>query len=219
MKKTLILIVLTFLVTGCSVKQIDNKSVSEIVGSIIKNDTNLSTRVGVGYNYYMPTNVSLIEVNDNNEILYSTGVKYYLYVDLISYQKQVKATYKINKELYLSKVIKNGKKTGYIEIDKIGNQYYIEMMYNYSKVETYVYKYQLKDTIINISYILSSISYNETIIDSLIANKTITSNESVFTIYKPTTVDNNYIENTTEDAIDTSSTIDDPDVINVETSN
>ena len=88
------------------------------------------------------------------------------------------------------------------------------MVYNYAKIEAYVYDYQLKDALIDISNILLSVKYNDIIIDSLINNKVISaSNSSDYSIYKPKTIQNNYIENTTETVTDTSKTINDPDVI------
>ena len=89
------------------------------------------------------------------------------------------------------------------------------MMYNYAKIETYVYDYQLKSSIIDISYILSSVTYNDTIIRSLIADETIRSKGSEYSIFKPDTTVDNYIDNTDE-VIDISNVIHDPDVINVE---
>lgn len=215
MKKILILIIILFFATGCTIKQIDNKSISDIVLKIIKEDTNLTNRVGIGYDYYMPINMQLSDVTEYNEVLYSQGIKYYLYVDLISYESKMKSSYNIDSKLFFSKEIKNKNKFGYIQIDKIDNQYYIEMMYNYAKIETYVYDYQLKDSVMNISYILSSISYNDKIIKSLIAEEKIKSNGKQYSIFKPKTTSNNYIGNIDE-VIDINNAIDDPDVINVE---
>ena len=68
----------------------------------------------------------------------------------------------------MSKKLENKDKFGYLEINKVNDKYYIEMMYNYAKVEAYVPKYELVDSVSTISYILSSIKYNDNVIESML---------------------------------------------------
>ena len=44
------------------------------------------------------------------------------------------------------------------------------MMFNYAKVEAYVSKYDLIDSISNISYVLSSIKYNKNTIETMLGS-------------------------------------------------
>ena len=44
------------------------------------------------------------------------------------------------------------------------------MMFNYAKVEAYVSKYDLIDSISNISYVLSSIKYNDNIVETILGD-------------------------------------------------
>ena len=74
----------------------------------------------------------------NNNIIFSGGDKYYLYVDLISYYNKVGNMYKINKEsgAYFIKTIEYDDKIGYIIINEQDDgKYFIEILYNYAKIE------------------------------------------------------------------------------------
>ena len=56
------------------------------------------------------------------------------------------------------------RKEGYIDITKINNKYFLEVMYNYAKIESYVNEENLYDSFMNICYILATIDYNDTTI-------------------------------------------------------
>ena len=45
------------------------------------------------------------------------------------------------------------------------------MMFNYAKMEAYIPKEDLNETITNMSYILSSVKYNKNIIETLFGNQ------------------------------------------------
>ena len=56
-------------------------------------------------------------------------------------------------------------------------------MYNYSKIEAYVEKEDLNETLVNACNILSSIKYNDIIIDTYVANKKNITQEETFDIF------------------------------------
>ena len=167
MKKLIIMILVLLLFTGCSIVRIDTSSIDNILNVILTKDNTLFNQVGQGYKYYLPSDVIYLESDGLNDILYSNGTYYYLYVDAISYYYKVSNNYIENKNAYYSKVFKTEdgfKKTGYLEITEENNMYYLTFIYNYAKIETVVKKEDINSAVLNSSYILSTIKYNENII-------------------------------------------------------
>ena len=58
--------------------------------------------------------------------------------------------------------------SGYLEITEIEGLYHIEFVYNYAKIESIVEKKDINDTILNSSYILSTIKYNYNIVELML---------------------------------------------------
>ena len=58
------------------------------------------------------------------------------------------------------------------------------MMYNYSKIETYIEKDSLNKVIANISTILNSVSYNNEVLNTLIGENVLKYNEETYDIFK-----------------------------------
>ena len=58
-------------------------------------------------------------------------------------------------------------------------------MYNYSKIEAYVEKKDLNKTITQMAYVLNSIKFNDSILDSLVGEKSLDYSEEEFNIFKP----------------------------------
>lgn len=163
-----IIIFLLIFVTGCSVVRIDTKSIDNIVNVVLSKNNTLYNQVGQGYKYYIPRGVSYIETNELNDTLYFNGNYYYLYIDAISYYYQVDMKYEENKDAFYSKIIDRGKRKGYLEINEKNGMYYIEFFYNYAKFEAIVSKENLNDTVLNASYILSTIKFNHNTIELMI---------------------------------------------------
>ena len=107
----------------------------------------------------------------------------YLYVDLVSYYHNIDNTYEENSAYYSRKIDKNGK-SGYLEITKLENEYFIEFMYNYSKIEAYVKENDINKTVTVMAYILNSIKFNDSILNALVGDGSINYNEETFNIYK-----------------------------------
>ena len=101
----------------------------------------------------------------------SNGDTYYLYADVVSYYHKVKSKYTINRSAYMSNKLSYRKKTGYVEVNEEGNYYFVEMMFNYAKIESYTKKSNLKNTLNNMAYILSSIKYNDDIVENILGDE------------------------------------------------
>lgn len=164
MKKIILLMVTCLLITGCTVVRIDTSSINNIIGVILEKDNTLYNHVGKGYKYYIPRGINYIDTVGLNDVLYSNGNYYYLYIDAPGYLNNIDITYEENKNLYYSKNIDTNGKLGYLEIKEVDGKYLIKFVYNYASFETLVDKKSINEVITNASYILSSIKYNDKII-------------------------------------------------------
>ena len=169
--RTTILFLLIFLFTGCSIVNINTNDYLKNVNNIIKRNSKYTNQNAIGYQYKLPTGVTKIESNEFNEILISNNEKYYLYADVVSYYYKKNETYKVDKKAFISSELKNEDKYGYVEVNDVDGKYYVEMMYNYSKIESYINKNDLRDTLNNMAYILSSIKYNDIVIDNMLGDE------------------------------------------------
>lgn len=188
MKKILLLCCL-LLLAGCSVVRIDTSSVDNIISVVLSKNNNLYNQIGKGYKYYVPRGVSYIDTNDYNDVLYSDGNYYYLYIDIISYYYKVVNDYEENPNAYYSKKIDINGKQGYLEINRQDNgRYFIEFMYNYSKMEVEADYDDINDIILNTSYILSTVKFNDNVIKVILDEEFLVSEEKydIFTSKKET---------------------------------
>jgi len=215
MKKIITLICLAFLVSGCTVKKVTPENRDEIISVALNRNIKLYNRVSNGYKYYLPKGISMLDYKDYNETLYTNSSKYYLYVDIVSYHYKKEKTYMANNTLYYSKVINNNGKKGYIEVEKINNDYYILYEYNYAKIEAKVNEKDINTAIMNMSYILSSIEYNDIIIDSIIGENVLDFKEEKYNIKKPKENENTFLDYVnTYDKYEEEEKIEDNDTIN-----
>ena len=187
MKRKVLFVLVILLLTGCTVVRINTDSIDTIIDVILTKDNTLYNRVGRGYKYYVPRGVTYIDTDETNDKLYSNGIYYYLYVDVISYYQKIPTEYKENKNMYYSKKIekKDGYSSdGYLEIEKKDEMYYIKFVYNYAKIETMSTESELNDTILNCAYILSTIQYNPDVIDLMIDSDKMNNREEKYEVFK-----------------------------------
>ncbi|HIS91010.1 MAG TPA: hypothetical protein IAC20_05065 [Candidatus Faecisoma merdavium] len=185
--KKLLLLSFLLLFCGCSAVRIDTSSINNILDIILSKDNNLYNQVGKGYKYYIPRGVSYMDTNEYNDVLYSNGEYYYLYIDIVSYYHNISNEYEENPDAYYSKKIEINDKTGYLEINKQSNgRYFIEFMYNYSKMEVETDFENINDVVLNMTYILSTIKYNDDIIKIMLDDDFLVSEEKydIFTSKK-----------------------------------
>lgn len=173
MKKVILIFLLMIVLTGCSVVRIDTTNIDNIVNVVLSKNNKLYNQIGQGYKYYLPGGVSYIDSDELNDILYCNGNYYYLYIDAINYYYQTKVDYEIDNDLYYSRrfdMSDGFNHSGYLRIKEIDDLYHIEFVYNYAKIESIVEEEDINDTILNSSYILSTIKYNYNIVE-LMLNK------------------------------------------------
>lgn len=184
LKHIFCLIFIILLLSGCSVVYINNQTIDEIIDTTLGKSSNLKTASLKGYSYYLPQGVSLKSSKGLNSVLYYNHNKMYLYVDLVSYFNKVEDNYNSVDTAYYSKEIDVDNKKGYLEITQVDNNYFIEFMYNYSKIEAYAEKDDINKTITIMGYILNSIKYSDSVVDSLVGTGAINYDEENFNIFK-----------------------------------
>ena len=192
MKKILLLMIAIILFSGCSIKNIKEDRLT-IIDTIFK-ENNLSNITSPGYKYYIPNGVSLIGRTEYNETLYSQGDRYYLYADVVSYYNKVDIEYVENNNAYFSKKLEYKDKKGYIEITKLKDNYFVEIMYNYAKIEAYVDENNIDKTILNSGYILSSLKFNDLLAETKLGTTEETKNEEKLNIFVPKREEGSFLD-------------------------
>ncbi len=192
MKKIFLIVVLCILVCGCV--DINKSSIDEILTDSLNSELKFYNTNRNGYKYYIPKGVKTLGKNDYNELLSDGTYKYYMYVDVLSYYNKVNFDYIKKTNVYYSNVLKNDDKFGYLEIKKMKNEkYLIEIMYNYAKIEVMVEESDINKTIANAISILSSVEYNDTILENLLGNNKLSFSNEEFNIFETAETESNYL--------------------------
>lgn len=210
MKRIFLLSIILFFITGCT--SIQNSSLDTILNNGLYSKVKTLNTNRSGYRYYLPKGLNLITSDNYNEIITNDKYKYYLYVDVVSYYNKIVFDYKANPQSYYSDTLQYKDKKGYIEINNYkNNQYLIEIMYNYAKIEVVVYEYDIKEVVSYAISILTSIAYNDNVISNNLSNSVFESLEENFNIFEIVGSDN-LIHFTNE--VDSNDERKDPDYIN-----
>ena len=215
MKKYIILLLGLFVLTGCT--NISTLDYDEVIDKVLKEEIHRKNTYLEGYKLYLPEHMILIGDLHGNEILYSYGDRYYLYVDLVSYYNKKQNKYNVEKQEFLySKDIDYNKLSGYVTISKVNNRYLLEIMYNYAKIE--VVTDDVNRAMANSLIVLKNIEYNYKIIDSMIGSNTLVYDSELFTLLGPKTNKNdNFLEYVEEYGVyDEANAEDDEDVIEMQ---
>ncbi len=192
-KKIISIFIIILLTTGCTT--IESNSYDEILTNTTNNLVNTTNINRVGYKYYLPKGMRLLSYEGSNEIISHDKNIYYLYVDYVSYYNKIPSSYTESQTAVYSKNILKDKKFGYIEIKNTENdKYFIEIMYNYAKIEVIVDKEATKETIAYAMSILSSITYQDTVLTSLMGEDVLKTNEVEHNIFAPADTESEYLE-------------------------
>ena len=222
MKKILIIMIL--FLTGCSASFLTT-DFNSAINQVLKHN-HRPNYVTKGYKLYLPGDVNVLNNYNNNLVLFTSGTKLYMYTDLISYYYKYQSDYEydVNKDVYFSKKLDYDGILGYIEVRKGHGQYFIQVMYNYAKIEAVVSEENLQEIILKATVILKNIVYKQKIIGVMINNQTIGKNkEEMFKLFEPKNSQSEFLqyaetydkyEGTYE--VEENPAIIDPDQINIE---
>ena len=210
MKKLFLLVAILFVLTGCTCVQ--SSSIEEILNQSMNSLVDVVNVNRKGYSYYLPRGLNIKSSKDYNEIISDEKYLYYLYVDIVSYNSKIAFNYNANKEAYYSASLANNGQKGYIEINNYENdQYLIEIMYNYAKIEVIVYERDINKCVAYAISILTSIAYNDNVIENYLGDDIFLSSEEAYDIFEIVGSDN-YLQFT--DEVTETEEVNDPDYIN-----
>lgn len=193
------LLFVLLLVTGCTVVRIDTSNVDTIVNVVLSKNNTLYNQVGKGYKYYIPRGVNYIDTVDFNEKLYSNGNYYYIYIDAVSYYNKTDPIYKYDPSLYYSREFVINDKTGYLQIKKTNtDKYLINFVYNYARIQALVNKENINEVVLNSSYMLSTVKFNNEVIKLMLDEEYFTNKEETYTVFEKKNEGSNFLEYTDE---------------------
>ena len=196
MKKVIVLLsIVLLLMTGCSIKKLDDKDFESNMNVLLSEKVSNSNVNFEGYKYYVPEGLKFVNKEEYTAIFKDRfNNKYYLYVDIISYYEKFTYEYTICEACFYSKKINYDGKYGYVEINlKENNQYLIEIMYNYAKIEVMVDYEDINLVLYNCVTILKDLEYNDMIIEPLVNNKSLNFKEETYDIFNPKSKDSSYL--------------------------
>ncbi len=196
MKKIVVLLFsLIILVSGCSIRSLSDSSINSNIDKILSDNSKLYNVNFEGYKYYVPRGLKFLKKNEYNALLEDkNNNKYYFYVDVISYYHKTKLKYKVDKKAYYSRKLNYNKKKGYIEINKVGKKYFVECVFNYSKVEVLVSKKDLVTAVNNLCYLVKSVKYNDKVLDSLVGENVLSYKEEDYNIFNSKSDDGDFLD-------------------------
>lgn len=194
MKKIIMLLLFSIILTGCTVVRIDTTSIDNTISVVLSKDNTLYNQIGKGYKYYIPRGVNYIDTNGFNEKLYSNGNYYYLYIDVVGYHYQTDIDYEINPNSYYSKKININDKQGYLEINEEDSKYLIEFFYNHAVIQAKVNKDAINEVVLDASYILSTIKYNPNVIELILDTDFFTNKEENYDVFTVKEENTNFLK-------------------------
>lgn len=193
-KKFVLILVFLFILTGCNIYVINYDSVNSIIETVLYKEKEITNSSFEGYSFYLPQGNKIIDKNDYNIKIKDNRYYYYLYVDTIAYHYKVTNNVELDSNHFYTMKLDNTKTVGYIDITEYNDKYFIVLMYNYAKMECFVNKEDLNDTLVNICSILSSVKFNDKIISAYVdSNKEISQEES-FDIFSSKRENDNFLK-------------------------
>lgn len=213
--KCIIMFFCMLLVCGC--QDIKNKDIVSMTNKLASN-IDKSNTYRTGYKYYLPTGMSIKEYSLYNDVIDAEEGIFYLYVDLISYSNKTENSYEKDEKAYYSSLINLNGKVGYLEINlQENNQYLIEIMFNYAKIEVMVDYDNINVALSHAVSILRSVEYNDSVVANLLGDDILNFQEEEYNIFNTTSSDSNYLKYVEEDELkeqEQENVIKDTDLIN-----
>lgn len=195
MKKLLIVLLISSILTiGCSMQKISSNSVSDMLESILYVDNKLVNTFMDGYELYLPHGINVVDKKDYNLTIKDSKNLYYLYVDTIAYYYNQENTFKEKNDHFYSKKFVYQDKDGFVDIVENNDYYFVVLMYNYAKIETYVLKENFDISFINMCSILSSVKYNDKVIKENIGTDGVNFKEEKFNIFDSKAENDNFLK-------------------------
>ena len=186
MKKVRILLLCSvLLLTGCNIVRLDISNIENTVETIIHTNSSLYNVHFDGYRYYLPRNFRLINRDGFNMLLLDRyNNRFFMYVDVVSYYHEIIKEFEENEDAYFSRGFRTEYGFGYLEINEVDGKYFIEAMFNYTKIEVFVQREHLSESVAGIFTILNSVRFNRIILESIIGDNVLDYSEETFDIFE-----------------------------------
>ncbi|MBQ2872789.1 MAG: membrane lipoprotein lipid attachment site-containing protein [Bacilli bacterium] len=183
-KKIVFLLVIALILTGCT--RIDS-NIDNIISATMNKEIKDVNTVSTGYELYIPIGVMQLVDNEYNQKFEIRDTHVYLYVDTISYYYKNSLNYKnIDSYNYYYKEISLNNKTGYVGVSKLDDgSFFVNIVYNYSKIEFYTNEENLPFIISNSLIIINSIKFNDNLIKIELEKITSDNREVKYELDKP----------------------------------
>ena len=193
MKKLLLLISIVIFTTACTnLNKLDYKE--NINNTINTNKNNkIYNHIGNGYKYYLPKYMSVKNSINYNETINSNNYTYYLYLDIVSFYNKKNINYKEEKD-YINYKFNNNGIDGYLKVTEEMDKYLVEIIYNYAKIEVKVAKYDLNEAINNSIIILSTIKYDDDVINNVVGENKTNNKEETLNLFDTIKKDENFLD-------------------------
>ena len=191
MFKKIILIILSFLLIGCSSKNINQMTLNEIIDMSLEKDNDYVNVNNRGFKYYLPDEFIVYEDNYYVQTLLSRNHFYFLNIDIVSYFYKNNIIQGRNLDDYDYYDFNYDSKSGYMKITRNDEKFLVELCYNYAIIEVEVEESELRYAVSRAISILSSIQYNDLVIKNYIEDNDIENSETVYNIPEPENKDDN----------------------------
>ena len=182
-KKFITLLLLLLMVSGCAVTKVMDNGISTTINDLLYVEKNLKNLYMDGYELYLPQGIRVIDKSDYNLKIKDKKNIYYLYIDTIAYYYKTPNTFEKKSSHYYSERISYNGKSGYVDILEKEDYYFVVLMYNYAKIESYIPKRDLNSSLISMCNILSTVKYNNKIIGEYVGKKGMVYQEEKFNIF------------------------------------
>jgi hypothetical protein len=191
-------------------------SIEEVVDNGTHRTVEVYNKYRQGYKYNLPKGLSIVDNSEYNEVIVSNKYKYFLYVDAVSYHNKIIEKYEENDKSHISMAIDYEDKFGYLEINNVkDDEYLVEIMYNYAKIEVIVNGEDIKVVVANALSILTSVKFNDNILNTLLNEEVSQFKEYEFNIFETsTTTESDYLESIENDIYEEEDDVHDSDLIN-----
>lgn len=214
MKKIFILSIFACLfLCGCTT--LKDMSIEEVVDNGTHRTVEVYNKYRQGYKYNLPKGLSIVDNSEYNEVIVSNKYKYFLYIDAVSYHNKIIEKYEENDKSHISMAIDYEDKFGYLEINNVkDDEYLVEIMYNYAKIEVIVREIDAKVVVSNALSILASIDFNNDVLKNLLDEEVSQFSEFEIDIFDTvTSADSQYL-GTVEEKEEDEEEVHDSDYIN-----
>ena len=194
MKKFISLTLILLFFSGCSINMVHDESFDSIINTVLYKDNNLFNSSFDGFKFYLPRGLTVKEKKKNNLEIKDQKNTYYLYVDTVAYYYKNSMEFKEDENIFYSKYLKNNNNFGFVNISLVNSKYFIEIVYNYAKIETYIGKNDINDSLQKICELLSSIKYNDSAIKYKLSTHEFDMTTEEFSIFKSKKDDDNFLK-------------------------